>query len=101
MARVWLSLGVCIFAIVLLLAAWKVRERDLEKIHEIAVSTNAALCTFRSDLQRRADATEEFIERHPEGIPGISRQDLVRSWKSQQATLQALDSLKCKQEVNT
>ncbi len=59
--------------------------------------TTAALCTFVDDLQRRADATADYLDKHeePEPIPGISRGTLRNSLNNQRETLQALSGLGC------
>jgi hypothetical protein len=76
---------------------WQVRTtRHLSSQNrELVISTNRALCNFYFDLDRRRQATVEFIKTHPDGIPGISRIELDRSLASQQATLDSLSDLKC------
>ena len=56
-----------------------------------------ALCTFVDDLQRRVDASREFLQKHPghEPIPGISRADFRRSIENQKRTLDSLEGLEC------
>lgn len=49
-----------------------------------------ALCALQDDLERRVLVTQQFIEDHPNGVPGISRTDLERSMQNQQQTLAAL-----------
>ncbi len=60
-----------------------------------ALQSHRALCSFKDDLQRRYDAGLQFVADHPDGIPGISRNDLERSLANQHATLDSLDSLDC------
>ena len=61
----------------------------------VAVNNNTAVCKYRADLQARYDAGREFVKKHPNGIPGISRSDLDRSLKVQAATLKSLENLRC------
>lgn len=64
-----------------------------------ALETHAALCTFRADLQRRADNAADFIHAIETGkrppIEGISVNDLQRSLDGQEATLKSLAPLVC------
>jgi cell division protein FtsX len=57
--------------------------------------TNAALCTFRADIETRAIQTEEFLREHPEGVAGIPAATLRQSLKGQRSTVAALGSLNC------
>lgn len=56
---------------------------------------NAALCTFRGDLQQRAIGAQDFLREHPDGIPGISAKALRTSIDNQRRTVDALASLDC------
>lgn len=95
MKAVWFSAVFAIVALIVLGVLFAVRASDLRKLDELTRSTNQALCTFRLDLERRTDLTAQFLEDHPEGIPGVSRADLIRSLTNQQATLESLSDLKC------
>jgi CRP-like cAMP-binding protein len=89
-----LALVAALSLIVLALATtW--RAADQRRIDELARSTNAALCTFKADLERRYQAGLAFLAKNPEGIPGISRADLEHSLANQRATISALRSLTC------
>ena len=68
----------------------------------VAISTgnqsdkqNAALCTFRADLQSRVTQTEKFLLDHPEGFAGIPVAQLRQSLDGQKRTITALSSLEC------
>lgn len=65
-------------------------------------TAHAALCTFRADLVRRADDTEQFIREIETGvrmsIPGITEADLARSLNAQRSTVKSLAILDCKEE---
>lgn len=65
------------------------------RVETIANRTNASLCSFKADLERRVEATREFLLRNPEGIPGISRAEFERSLASQESTIASLGSLHC------
>lgn len=56
-----------------------------------------ALCTFVSDLERRANDTREYLRKHEgrEPIPGITRADLRRSLQAQLSTLESFEELRC------
>ena len=49
-----------------------------------------ALCALQDDLERRVIQGQIFIEKHPNGVAGISRTDLERSIENQQRTLSAI-----------
>lgn len=66
----------------------KALARETEK-------TVMALCTFRADLQRRYEAGVDFLRENPDGIPGITAEDLQRSLDNQKSTLDALEGLPC------
>ena len=65
----------------------------------VATETHDALCAFKTDLERRSRATEEFIDDVKHGrrppIRGISLADLRRSLDGQRSTLEALHTLDC------
>ena len=50
-----------------------------------------ALCALRDDLVRRLADGEEFLAKHPNGIPGISVNDIRRSLQSQRQTIDVLE----------
>lgn len=58
--------------------------------------TEQALCALRSDVERRIQASSDFLAVHPEGLPGlISPAELRKSQADQQRTVVALSGLKC------
>lgn len=61
----------------------------------IATQTHTALCTFRDDLQKRYDEGVKFLKDHPNGIPGISAEEIQNSLKNEKTTLDSLSSLNC------
>lgn len=60
-----------------------------------------ALCAFRSDLERRIDRGQHFLDTHPEGVAGVSASDLRSNLVNQRATFKSLDSLTCKELPTT
>lgn len=69
----------------LAVSGWAIRRSDNRLENALF-----ALCAFQDDLQRRVLLGQEFLERHPDGIPGLARSDLERSLSNQQQTLAAL-----------
>ena len=97
----WVIGGVCfILAFALTFTAWGAYQAhklsdNRSELAVVATTTHTALCSLRSDLQRRVDASKAFLKEHPEGIPGISSAEIQRSTDSQEQTVKALDILKC------
>lgn len=73
------------------------RIADNRKLALEGQEAHDALCTFRTDLQRRITLGRQFLATHPEGIPGISAADLARSIAGQESTLKALKISNCKE----
>jgi uncharacterized protein (DUF1786 family) len=57
--------------------------------------TTTALCTLRADLERRVEVSREFLEKNPDGIPGITAETIQQGIDNQQRTIGALASLNC------
>ena len=68
------------------------RRTELE---EVARSTNGALCSLRADMERRVAASEDFLKDNPNGIPGISNEDIQTALANQKRTIDALGNLDC------
>lgn len=83
---------VSVLALGILLA---LRSSDLHKIDQLSRETHTALCAFKGDLRSRYRNGVEFLEEHPDGIPGISAAQIQRSLDQQKATLGSLVSLEC------
>jgi len=49
-----------------------------------------ALCAFQTDLEVRVQASKEFLEGHPQGIPGISLETIRNSYENQKRTLNSI-----------
>jgi hypothetical protein len=63
--------------------------------YQLGQKNKRALCTIRANAQTRADATQDFLLRHPNGIPGVTVLDLNRSINAYRATVHALDDVNC------
>lgn len=81
-----LPLGALISVVAFGLSGWAIVHKD-DRLENALL----ALCALQDDLERRVLAGQQFIEEHPNGIPGISRTDLERSIQNQQMTLGAID----------
>lgn len=58
-------------------------------------NTTNSLCALRDGLESRVAESEQFLKAHPNGIPGISKQDITRSIVNQKLTISALSALNC------
>ena len=75
--------------------AWIEAANRRDDIKQAALSANSALCALRNDVERRVVNSQEFLDKHPGGIPGISRQDIKQSIANQRRTIKALGDLEC------
>lgn len=58
--------------------------------------TRAALCTFRGDLQDRVDASKEFLDKHPHGVPGLATGKQIQDdIANRRRTIKSLSGLSC------
>jgi predicted negative regulator of RcsB-dependent stress response len=85
---------VLIGAFSIALIGWQLREQN-QQIDEVAMANQQALCALRNDLERREETTERFLQEHPNGIPGISSQQLQESLENQRRTIRALRFIEC------
>lgn len=67
----------------------------ITRVELLARETRSSLCKFRLGLEQRASDLEAFLALHPNGIPGLSGNDLQRSLDQQRATLASLYDLEC------
>lgn len=58
--------------------------------------TNRALCVVRHDLEKRIDATKQFLRDNPKGIPGIPPATLKAGLENQEATVRGLSRIDCR-----
>jgi hypothetical protein len=75
-------------------ADWQVFDLG-DRIGRNQQSDTQALCAFRDDLHSRAQSAQDFLKRHPHGIPGISPATIRASVTGEQHTVRALSPLKC------
>lgn len=61
----------------------------------VAANTKDSMCALKADVERRHDAGVEFLLKHPTGIPGFTRADILRGIKAQESTLESLEDLDC------
>lgn len=60
------------------------------------VDTQAALCTFRGDLQYRVDSSKAFLVTHPHGIRGLATREQIRNdIANRERTIRSLHGLSC------
>ena len=68
---------------------------------EAARHNRAALCTFKYDLIKRRDATQQYLREHAgkDMILGIPRSTWEQSLQNQTDTIASLRALKCPQDT--
>jgi hypothetical protein len=87
---------VAVSFLVLVVMAWQIKAtRDLAAQGEEA---HVALCALRVDLERRVQASQDFLREHPEGIPGIPTATIKQGIDNQKKTIDALGFLECEVE---
>jgi hypothetical protein len=75
--------------------AWTIRSHDVAVINGIATTNQQALCAFQDDVRSRVASSEQFLEEHPNGIPGISPATIRTNLRAQRQTVDALSVLNC------
>lgn len=68
---------------------------ETSRLAKNARTDHAALCTFKTDLQKRVTQSRDFLAKHPNGIPGIPASVIVQGLRNQQATVDSLENLNC------
>src|SRR5438128_2048335 len=84
----WLVVFVAALALGSLYLKMQTLSREGRQAH-------AAICTLRSDLERRTQDSRDFLKQHPDGIPGIPASLIRNSIKNQQQTIDALRAASC------
>ena len=65
------------------------------KVYQTADQAHDAICALRQErIQGVADA-KKFLSEHPQGIPGVSRADILRSIHTQEETVRAFRFADC------
>ena len=65
------------------------------ELRQEVVRINASLCVFVNDLEQRVQASVQFLEENPEGIPGLSPALIRDSIANQRRTIDSLSGLEC------
>ena len=91
----WKPVVIVILAATLLFFNAASNSATQKRLEDVATQTHTALCALNDDIERRVTVSLEFLEKHPQGIQGISREDIKRSLDSQRSTLRALEVLDC------
>lgn len=91
---VWTAILYGFVAVILVCAViWAAAQRaELQQVQDRAIG---ALCTFRSDLERRYESGVQFLREHPDGVPGIPASVIQTSVNNQRDTLESLQGLPC------
>jgi hypothetical protein len=87
-----------ILQLVVLKQARDQSHRSAEQAKAAAKSsaqTLHALCALRDDLHQRIVGAEDFLRKHPGGIPGIPAKTIQATVDGQRRTIAALGGLRC------
>jgi hypothetical protein len=85
------SIGLYALVIVLIVAAAGGTVYVVNTNHD----TRDSLCSLRGDLESRVQQTRDYLEKHPEGFPGVPARQLRDSLRNQERTVDALANLDC------
>jgi hypothetical protein len=80
---------------VALLTVGVVGYRDLKGKADEARRTHAALCALRGDLNQRVTQSENYLDEHPRGAPGIPAAAIRQSLVNARRTARSLRRLDC------
>lgn len=67
------------------------------ELERVATTTLNALCALHQDIEERLENSKQFLKDHPDGIPGISVEEIQRGIDAQERTLNALSPLLCEE----
>lgn len=95
----WWTLIVTVILGLAIITSIVIREIDLGHVEESAVQTKTALCALRADLRKRVENAEDFLQKNPEGIVGISARQIQKSINQQRRTIDTLTVINCT-EIN-
>lgn len=93
--RAWANL-----ALISLLVTAGLGAYYLQKIHDIAeknTQARRALCALRDDLDKRIEGSQNFLDEHPNGIPGIPASLIRQGLSNSRRTRETLEVLDCKE----
>ena len=65
------------------------------KIYQTADNVHQAVCTLRQERIDGIQDAQRFLDKHPQGIGGISRADILRSINQQKQTVRAFRFAGC------
>lgn len=65
------------------------------KVYQTAEEAHHAICALRTERIQGVRESKKFLVEHPQGIPGISRADILRSIHQQQGTVRAFRFADC------
>lgn len=68
---------------------------QIKQTRDYSAETQDALCALRLDLERRVEASREFLDDHPDGFLGYSASAIRVSLEGQERTVAALSDLSC------
>lgn len=85
---------------VLAIGVWSGLGTDSSQSSELrtlALQNRRALCGLRDDLHQRVTGSEQFLQIHPEGLPGlgVSSAAIRETIANQRRTIHALGVLNC------
>jgi uncharacterized protein involved in outer membrane biogenesis len=84
-----------ILMMVLVIIGYADSTNQRDQIRQTAAQSHSALCSFLGDLKGRVETSEEFLQEHPNGIPGLSVEAIRTSLRNQKMTVASLSDLKC------
>lgn len=64
-------------------------------VYQTSENTHKAVCALRAERIRGVQSSLRFLHEHPDGIPGISRADILRSIDTQRETVRAFRFADC------
>jgi hypothetical protein len=88
------ALGLLLLVALIILALTHVTDLSTTVAANQRADTNA-LCALRADLQTRVSTTQDFLLKHPNGIPGIPAPVLRSGIVNEQRTILALSPISC------
>jgi hypothetical protein len=63
--------------------------------YSLSQRNKRALCAIRHNAEDRVNSAQEFLLKHPKGIPGITPDDLRRTIQIYETNARALDDVNC------